>query len=154
MAYKSCNGKVTFYSSAVLGMALIIKKRIETYINYKLVKLWYKLPLKDLWLVYMEYWAKDCYMMWVIHRCYNETCICVFCRTTRWAEDQKSQHGTTTKAGKQRERRPSRDSFLQGARESSGMGWNARSACGVQQAWEILCQSNHVGWKQQLRYVK
>lgn len=80
---------------------------------------------------------------------------CVYsCRTAGRTEDQKSQHWTTTKAGKQREGRPPWDSFFQGARESSGMGWNAGPTHGLQQAGEILCQSNHVGWKQQLRYVK
>lgn len=80
---------------------------------------------------------------------------CVYsCRTIRRTEDQKSQHWTTTKAGKQREGRPSWDSFFQRARESSGMGWNAGPTHGLQQAGEIFCQSNHVGWKQQLRYVK
>lgn len=39
-----------------------------------MVKLWYKLPLKDLWLVYMEYWAKGCYMMWVVSRCSVTKC--------------------------------------------------------------------------------
>jgi len=34
VAYKSCKRKVTFYPSAALCVDLMIKKCIETYMNY------------------------------------------------------------------------------------------------------------------------